>query len=72
MSFLIAFVAAPWLAATGIYNPQVIDRHHRCLAEPGSFDSLLFESRGNSSSAHKEASVGIPITTRGLSGFAPR
>jgi hypothetical protein len=40
MSFLAAFVAAPWLAATGIYNPQVIDRHHRCLAEPGSFDAI--------------------------------
>jgi hypothetical protein len=41
MSFLIAFVAAPWLAARGIYNPQVIDRHHRCLAEPGSFDGFI-------------------------------
>jgi hypothetical protein len=40
MSVIIAFVAAPWLAASGIYNPQVVDRHHRCLAEPGSFGAI--------------------------------
>jgi hypothetical protein len=33
-------MAAPWLAATGIYNPQVVDRHHHCIAEPGSFDAI--------------------------------
>jgi hypothetical protein len=44
MSFIIAFMAAPWLAATGIYNPQVVDRHHRCIAEPGSFDAIYCSS----------------------------
>lgn len=29
------FLALPILAATGIYNPQVVDRHGHCLAEPG-------------------------------------
>ena len=27
------FLALPILAATGIYNPQVVDRHGHCLAE---------------------------------------
>jgi hypothetical protein len=40
MSFIFAIMAAPWLAATGIYNPQVVDRHHHCIAEPGSFDAI--------------------------------
>jgi len=44
MSFVIALIAAPWLAATGIYNPQVVDRHHYCIAEPGSFDALYCSS----------------------------
>jgi hypothetical protein len=40
MSYLIAFIAAPWLAASGIYSPQVVDRHHHCIAEPGSLDAI--------------------------------
>jgi hypothetical protein len=40
MSFLFAIIAIPWLSATGIYNPQVVDRHGYCLAEPGSFHAL--------------------------------
>jgi hypothetical protein len=40
MSFIFAIIAIPWLSATGIYNPQVVDRHGHCLAEPGSFHAL--------------------------------
>lgn len=39
MTYLIAILLAPWLAATGIYNPQVM-HHGRCIAEPGSFDAI--------------------------------
>jgi hypothetical protein len=34
------FLALPILAATGIYNPQVVDRHGHCLAEPGTVAAL--------------------------------
>jgi hypothetical protein len=40
MSFIFMILAAPWLAATGIYNPQVVDRHGHCIAEPGGFNAL--------------------------------
>jgi hypothetical protein len=40
MSFIIMIMAAPWLHASGLYSPQVVDRHHRCLAEPGSFEAI--------------------------------
>lgn len=33
------FLALPILAATGIYNPQVM-HHGRCIAEPGSIEAL--------------------------------
>ena len=33
------FLAAGLLAATGLYNPQVM-HHGRCIAEPGTFDAL--------------------------------
>jgi hypothetical protein len=42
MSFIFMILAAPWLAATGIYNPQVVDRHGHCIAEPGGFYALYF------------------------------
>jgi hypothetical protein len=34
------FLAMPILAATGLYNPQVTDRHHHCMAEAGSIQAL--------------------------------
>ena len=34
------FLAMPILAATGLYNPQVVDRHHHCIAEAGSLQAL--------------------------------
>jgi hypothetical protein len=34
------FLAMPILAATGLYNPQVVDRHHHCVAEAGSIQAL--------------------------------
>jgi len=39
MTYILAIMAVPILAATGIYNPQVM-QHGRCIAEPGSFDAL--------------------------------
>jgi len=33
------FLVVPFLAATGIYNPQVM-HHNRCIADPGSVDAL--------------------------------
>jgi hypothetical protein len=39
MTYILAFLLAGPLAATGIYNPQVVV-HHRCIAEPGSFDAI--------------------------------
>ena len=32
-------LGATLLAATGLYNPQVV-HHGRCIAEPGTFDAL--------------------------------
>ena len=39
MGMIFAIMAVPWLVATGIYNPQVM-QHGRCIAQPGSFDAL--------------------------------
>ena len=33
-------LAVPFLSATGIYNPPVV-QHGRCIAEPGSFNALF-------------------------------
>ena len=43
MTFIIAIMAVPWLAATGIYNPPVM-RHGHCIAQPGSFDALYCQA----------------------------
>ena len=40
MSFLFMILAVPFLSATGIYNPPVV-QHGRCIAEPGSFNALF-------------------------------
>jgi hypothetical protein len=39
MTMIFAILAVPFLAATGIYNPQVM-HHGRCIAEPATFDAL--------------------------------
>jgi hypothetical protein len=39
MTYILAILLVGPLAATGIYNPQVV-HHARCIAEPGSFDAL--------------------------------
>lgn len=39
MGTLIAIMAVPALAATGIYNPPVTHQG-RCVAEPGSYQAL--------------------------------
>jgi hypothetical protein len=39
MSFILAIMAVPFLTATGIYNPPVM-QHGHCIARPGSFDAL--------------------------------
>jgi hypothetical protein len=39
MGTILAIMAVPALAATGIYNPHVM-QHGRCIAEAGSFDAL--------------------------------
>jgi len=41
MSLLIAMPLAAVLAATGIYNPQLM-HNGRCMAEPGSFYAFLY------------------------------
>jgi hypothetical protein len=40
MSFLFMILAVPFLSATGIYNPPVV-QHGRCVAEPGTFNALF-------------------------------
>jgi len=40
------------LPATGIYNPQVM-HHHRCVAEPGSFDALYCQQAAAPPSHHR-------------------
>jgi hypothetical protein len=37
------FFLVPFLAATGIYNPQVM-HHGHCIAEAGSFDALYCQA----------------------------
>ena len=39
MGTILMIMAVPYLAATGIYNPQVM-HHGYCTAEPGTFDAL--------------------------------
>jgi hypothetical protein len=39
MGTILTIMAVPFLAATGIYNPPVM-QHGHCIAEPGSFDAL--------------------------------
>ena len=39
MGTIIAIMAVPFLSATGIYNPPVM-QHGRCIAEPGPVDAL--------------------------------
>ena len=39
MTYILAILLVGPLAATGIYNPQVV-RHHHCIAELGTFDAL--------------------------------
>ena len=39
MTALVLLLAVGPLAATGIYNPQVM-HHGHCIAEPGTFDAL--------------------------------
>ena len=39
MGTILMIMAVPYLAATGIYNPQVM-HHGRCIAEPGGFNAL--------------------------------
>ena len=39
MGMILAIMAVPWLALTGIYNPPVM-RHGQCIAQPGSFDGF--------------------------------
>ena len=39
MSFILMIMAVPWLSATGVYNPPVM-QHGHCIAEPGTFDAL--------------------------------
>jgi hypothetical protein len=39
MGTIMMIIAVPFLSATGIYNPPVM-QHGRCVAEPGSFDAL--------------------------------
>jgi hypothetical protein len=39
MTYILVMLAMGPLAATGIYNPQVMHLH-RCIVEPGTFDAL--------------------------------
>jgi hypothetical protein len=39
MGYILGIMAAPWLAATGIYDPDVM-KNGRCIAEPGSYAAL--------------------------------
>jgi hypothetical protein len=43
MGTILVIMAAPALAATGIYDPPVMRNGH-CIAEPGSFDALYCQA----------------------------
>ena len=49
------FLALPILAATGMYNPQVVDRHHRCIAEPGTVAALYCPAPAAAPPHHRHA-----------------
>jgi hypothetical protein len=40
MSLIVMIMATPFLSATGVYNPHVMDRHGNCTASPGGMDAL--------------------------------
>ena len=44
MSLILGFPIAALLAATGIYNPQLM-HNGRCMAEPGGLYACLMEAR---------------------------
>jgi len=46
------FLALPLLAATGLYNPQVM-HHGHCIAAPGSVDALYCQAPGPAALPHR-------------------
>lgn len=44
MTYMLFILAMGPMSAAGIYNPQVVDRHHHCIAEPGSFEAIYCSS----------------------------
>lgn len=40
MTYMLFILAMGPMSAAGIYNPQVVDRHNRCIVEPGTFEAL--------------------------------
>ena len=59
MGTILVIMSVPFLAATGIYNPQVM-HHHRCVAEPGSFDALYCQQ-----AAGRRRIIGTPRSRPG-------
>lgn len=52
MTYILAILAVGPLAAMGIYNPPVM-HHHRCIAEPGSFDALYCPGQSESAAPRR-------------------
>ena len=48
---IVAIMAVPFLSATGIYNPPVM-QHGRCIAEPGTFEALYCPAPTSPSHPH--------------------
>ena len=44
MGTILMIMSVPFLYATGIYNPPVV-QHGRCIAEPGTFNALFCMGR---------------------------
>ena len=52
MTYIVALLLMGPLAATGIYNPQVM-RHGQCMAEPGTFLALYCPATAEAPHARK-------------------
>jgi hypothetical protein len=54
MTFIAGFFVAALLAATGIYNPQMM-HNGRCMAEPGGIYALYYCTPETAAPSHKSA-----------------
>ena len=64
MGTILMIMSVPFLYATGIYNPPVV-QHGRCIAEPGTFNALFCMGRAELRLNGNITRVSIAKTSKG-------